>query len=264
MKYSYTLKEKNGIKYISFPSFDKTNFVNCIFSTRCGGISPSPYDTLNLGFTTNDKIENVKINREKFSKIIRNPFQNPILQTHSNSVISVKKNAKQNNILGAADALITNKPDIPLTILVADCFVVFILDPIKKAIAAIHCGWRGAAKNIIGETIKKMSLEYNVKPQDCLAAVSPGIGICCFLVNKDIYNEFNNVYPQWKDLYLQNKKQWFIDLNKIILRLLLAEGIKEENISGCDLCTSCKTDLFYSYRRDKKDTGRMAGVIMMQ
>jgi len=266
---AYTLSEHSGVKYISFPAFDRTGLIKCVFSTRIGGVSKAPYESLNLGFTTNDKIKNVKENRARFSEIIKDAFKNKILQIHGNNIIKIEKKIEKDTILGAADAMMTNLSDTPLAILVADCLVVFILDPVKKSVAAMHCGWRGTVQNIIGEALKKMSAEYGTDSKDCLAAISPGIGGCCFLVDKDVYDAFNSAYPEWADLI--NKvvgahcnvplQKWSIDLNQINYRLLLKAGIKKEHISSCKLCTSCEKELFYSYRRDNKDTGRMAGVI---
>lgn len=272
---NYTFAEKHGVKYISFPAFEKTGFAECAFSTRVGGVSPggaspAPYDSLNLGFTTNDKIENVKKNREIFSKIIKNPFQNPVLQVHGDNVIKVEKFRQETAILGAADSLITDLKGITLTMLVADCLVVYIFDAAKKTIGIAHCGWRGLIKNIIGNMLKNMRAAFGTKPEDCVAAISPGIGPCCFTVDKDVYDEFCGAYPQWKDLYKNvgtdksmPLQKWSINLNRVALRLLLLEKIKKENISNCNLCTSCNKDLFYSYRRDNADTGRMAGSIAL-
>lgn len=263
----YILSEHYGVKYISFPAFEKTGLVKCVFSTRIGGVSKAPYGSLNLGFTTDDKIEIVKENRAKFSEIIKDAFQNKILQIHGNNIIKIEKKIKKDTILGAADAMMTNLPNTPLAILVADCLVIFILDPVKKAIAAMHCGWRGTVQNIIGEALKKMSAEYGTDPKDCLAAISPGIGKCCFLVDKDVYDEFKEKGDG--SIFLRKIEpspfsgKYSIDLNNINYNLLISSGIKEENISNCKLCTSCEKELFYSYRRDNKDTGRMTGVIFI-
>ncbi|MFH1452823.1 MAG: peptidoglycan editing factor PgeF [Armatimonadota bacterium] len=271
MNKDYIILEENGIKYISFPTFEKTKLAKCVFSTRQGGASPPPYNTLNLGLSTDDNIDDVIENRKRFSKIINKPITKPLFQIHGIDIVKFDNFDYTDDFtkdirvekFPYADGVITNLKGLGINVSLADCIAIFILDPINKAAGIAHSGWRGTVKNIAGVLLEKMKKEYNTKPENCLSAVSPGIAKCCFLVNEEVYEEFNNTYPEYSDLYTEKWNKYSIDLHNINKRLLLNEGIKESNISMADLCTSCNKDIFFSHRRDKGITGRMMGIIAL-
>ena len=263
------ITQKNNCKFLLFSSFSDTKLAVSVYSTRTGGISPAPFNTMNLGTTTNDKIENIIENRKIFSKATGVTFKNTLKQIHGTKVIILNNIRKNNGSVvyekkcPIGDALITNIKKNPLVIMVADCYVIYFLDPLNKAIGIAHAGWRGTAENISGEVLKQMNKEYGTLSENCIIGISPGIGRCCFEVDEDVFKEFKKAGFDLPEFLEKKDNKWHIDLLKINLYLLKKNKVKEENISYSTLCTSCNKELFYSYRREKGNTGRMAGAIML-
>ncbi len=260
------IKENKNVKYCVFGNFEKSGQVTHCFTTRHSGVSSGNYATLNPGKTTMDSEENVAANRDLIEKAIGYYPSESIDLEHGNKVYAIK-NREDNNGKTIADAVMTHLPNEPLVILYADCVPVFILDRKTPAIALVHAGWRGTAAKIVTNTIEAMKAEYGTDPQQCLAAIAPSIGKCCFEVDADVAQEFISAFPDWKDLYISasnNSGKYHINLWDINKGLLLKSGLLSENISVAEKCTSCNSDLFYSYRRDKRDTGRMAAIFALK
>ncbi|MBI2251463.1 MAG: peptidoglycan editing factor PgeF [Armatimonadetes bacterium] len=255
----YILHKKNNLIYFSFPHFP-SDIIN-IFTSRIGGISPPPYDSLNLGETTLDLKTNILENKKRLEKILNLNLTDFLKLNHSGKVVILNKNPKGKI---SADALITNKSGIALTIYYADCVPIFIFDRARKCIALIHAGWRGSFKKITEKTLKKMKKYFKTNPEDCLAGIASSIGPCCFSVKKDIAEKFLKIFPSWQDILVEipNEldRKWSINLWELNLRQLIKSGVKEKNIISSGLCTSCNDLYFYSYRRDKRNTGRMASI----
>ena len=155
-----------------------------------------------------------------------------------------------------ADAIITDMKDVFLVIQVADCQSVMLYDPDKKIIANIHSGWRGSVLNIIGQCLYKMILEFECRPENILAGISPSLGPCC-----SEFINYRNEIPchLWK---FKHKDKNFFDFWAMSQDQLMEKGVKNENIQNMEICTKCHTDVFYSYRGEKT-TGRFACVISM-
>lgn len=245
------------------------------FSTREGGLSKHPYATLNLGLRVGDDPEAVKENRRRFfsalgiegSQVVR------VKQVHGASVlvvdeVLVNKDGFPRLLLDEGyeyDAMVTNQRELALVISTADCPPIFILDPVRKAISAIHAGWRSTVKRITQRALEKMAESYGTKAGDCMAAIGPGIGPCCYEVDSLVIKPLSKAFPYWQELVKEKENaRWNLDLAKANLRLLLEAGVKESNIFSTGLCTSCRADLFFSHRREKGRTGRMMNVILLR
>ena len=271
-----SIKKKLDIEYVSFNHFEQTALVSHCFMTRIGGVSEGDYSTLNPGLTTQDDTKKIAKNRAKISNLIGFKLSESIELEHGNKVHIIRKKEDNDGSI-IADAVITNLKNEPLVILYADCVPVFILDPVTPAIALIHAGWRGTVLKIVTETVMAMQKEFNTNPSDCLAGIAPSIGKCCFEIGEDVAKQFITAFEAWKDLepYLSNEStnkhtdiqninnKSYVDLWNINKRLLIQSGLLDSNISVSGLCTSCRKDLFFSYRRDKKITGRMAAVLTL-
>jgi len=157
--------------------------------------------------------------------------------------------AGEPGMAGEGDALITNQPDLAVSIRTADCLPILVADVRHGAIAAIHAGWRGTAARIVGETLTRMHAEFDTDPRDVYAAIGPGIGGCCFEVGDDVALVFGRSGAGRIDLAELNRTQ------------LLELGIPEGQIELLALCTFCDADRFHSYRRDKERAGRMISYI---
>lgn len=158
------------------------------------------------------------------------------------------------------DALVTNRVNVPLMVMVADCTPVLFYDPIGKAIGVAHVGRAGAFLNIIKNTIYKMQEEFGTDPKDIVVSIGPAIGVCCYEVGEKIYEEAKDRFHY---AFQKDETRYLLDVNSIVLRQLLLCGIDTNNIENEKICTACNTDKFFSYRREGK-TGRFSGILMIK
>jgi len=272
---SFELKEFEQLKYLKCSIIDNSNLTINAFTTRLGGVSKYPFDSLNLSYNVNDKENFVIENRKIILDVLGINYQKVVSaqQIHKDKIAIVKKEDKgkgafkYSNGIAESDALITNIPGIPLLMFYADCVPIIILDPIKKVIGLIHSGRRGTELEITLKTLIKMKKTFGTKPSCCLAAIFPSIGPCCYnFRNKDKINDYWLNKDKFSEelIYKQNKDEWSLDLKKANYLQLIKAGLQEENIFINKLCTSDNPEYFFSYRRDKGNTGRMAAIIMLK
>jgi YfiH family protein len=150
---------------------------------------------------------------------------------------------------GEGDALVTNRPNLALSIRTADCYPILLADTLNRAVAAIHAGWRGTAAHIVRKTLEKMRSEFGTLPANVHAAIGPGIGVCCYEVGIEVAREFGRDGRTHLDLALENRNQ------------LEEAGVPTGNIEALGMCTFCNAERFFSYRRDKDNPGRMTSFI---
>jgi YfiH family protein len=241
--------------FIVFPVFKYYSDLVCAFSIRDGGVSNAPFKSLNLGLHTGDDPENVYENRKIFFAALNvDPEQVAYAdQVHSTHAEIVKTASLHKR----TDALIYTGRDLYLTIQTADCFPVFIFIPRSETVAVIHAGWRGVVAGIIENTLTKLKVHCNVKPVDFIVAIGPGMQVECFEVKKDVYGRIPDHFltPH------SSPEHKYLNLRALILEKLLLQGIINKHIYSSDLCTKCESQLFYSYRRDGQNSGRMMGII---
>ncbi len=243
---------KPEIKYYSL--FEKFPELVHGFSTRIGGVSQAPFTSLNLGASTPDDAERVRENRRLFFKALNIPQERIVFprQVHSANIRIVN----HPGIIAACDALITAQNDLFLSIQTADCFPVFLFDPNQRVVAIVHSGWRGTAKNIVGKTIRQMIAHFAVQPAHILAVIGPGVQKSCYQVDETVVLHFD------AEFYRQDgPAHYLLDLQGAIHRQMTDAGIRGEHIEVDLECTHCRSDLYYSYRRDGKQSGRMMGII---
>lgn len=252
------LVEKDGLQYLVFPALEGGGKVINAFTTRLGGVSSPPYDTLNLGSTTLDNIEKVWENRNRASRVLGIPLNELAELVHSDEIIEAGSVEESFPLI--ADGIITKVKGIALTFYYADCVPVFLVDPVNEAVGIVHAGWRGTLKEISEKAVKKMADAFGSKPEEILAGIGPSIGPCCFEVGRDVAGEF----ASWKASVKQRDNRWFVDLWEINSSQILKAGIKPENLYKSNLCTSCESRLFFSYRKAGGNTGRMAGIIALK
>ena len=226
------------------------------FTTREGGVSRAPYDSLNLGMSTGDCADNVTYNRRLICEYAGIPESNAAImkQVHGASVTVVNKGGLYSQI----DGLITSTESIMLCVQVADCVPLLLFDPVKKIVAALHCGWRPLIGGIIDTAIEMMKQRFGSISRNVLAMYGPGAGLCCYEVGGEIAVHFD------KSSVFQRNGSFYADIPAEIVKHLTHAGLMTENIHGFNLCTICHPDQFFSYRRDGKDTGRMMGFILLK
>jgi hypothetical protein len=167
-------------------------------------------------------------------------------QIHSNAVAYVQSPG----FYGNGDGLITDKKNVLLQVVTADCLPVFFYDSKKKAIGLIHAGWRGLRQNIIITVVQEMQKQFKTEPRELYATVGPYIKTCCYTVREDVSNQFDKEF-----LYPAQNGTYRLDLGAAARKQFNEAGIPEKQIEIAEECTFCRKDLFHSARRDKEITG---------
>lgn len=271
MKNQILFNSCGNLVWITYPRLSNLNFIKHGFSTRIGGISKKPFDTLNLSLNTSDEINNVLSNRKSFCSAISIDQNQLVLanQVHSANVKIVDSSLRgrgaynYNDSVPETDAFITDEPNIYLTIGVADCVSIFIVDTTKKIVAVVHSGWRGTLSRISQHTLELMKKNYKTNFEDCIAVINPSIRVCCYEVGEDVIDDFNKEFQSLtSEVVVSNKNGKFnLNLQRLNEIQLIQMGIKKENIISTSLCTKCRQDMFFSYRGGKGITGGMWAVI---
>ena len=216
-----------------------------LFSTRQGGVSSPPYDTLNLGILTDDERDNVTENRRRLAGRARVAPERVAMgwQVHGVDLqewdeAPASRFADPGADLRKVDGHVSGVDGVALLVLVADCFPVALAG--EGRVAMLHCGWRGTAGGIV-----ENALQHFDRPPS--AAIGPGIGGCCYEVGEEVLSVFGAGGPT-------------LDLRAEITKRLEAGGLRR--IEQVDMCTSCNPDLFFSHRRDNGVTGRQGGLVV--
>lgn len=277
-----------GVRVLQVPAFAKIPWLVHGFSTRPGGVSPTDIDNadgekvLNLGAVEWDSRENVEENKRRFQSALGGTDLKLISlhQIHSDVVRSFDS-APHRQCKGDASA--TNRPGLLLGVRTADCAPVLVVDPGKRVVAAIHAGWRGTLQRIVTKAIGHMQMEFGCRPQDLLAAIGPTIGGCCYEVGTEVASAFAAKFANATEFFDElrtgdepNPSQWLnmmppghqpppnkvlLDLKKANRSQLLEAGVREQNIFINDLCTSCRADFLFSYRKEHARSGRLMSAI---
>jgi purine-nucleoside/S-methyl-5'-thioadenosine phosphorylase / adenosine deaminase len=261
------------------------------FSTRHGGVSEAYGGrALNLGITPEDTRAAVDRNRKLFLQALGAVNGDggawpavAMRQVHS-SVIHRVDELPEKPLQG--DGLITNRPGTVLAVRVADCLPVLMADPARRAVGAFHAGWRGTLARIVEKGVGEFRRQFGSDPADLKAAIGPGIHRCCYEVSEDLRDKFGSQFSyavalfeevfssdpvrrKYPLLFMNQRapghgeppRTAHLDLVEANRRQLLEAGVREKNIWISDLCTSCRTDLLFSHRKEKGVTGRMVGAI---
>jgi YfiH family protein len=283
---AWTERKLRSVRILQVPALAKLPWLVHGFSTRPGGVSMQTGEkVLNLGFTEWDTKENVLENRRLFQSALGAPDLKLISlkQIHSD-VIHLFDAPPTEPCQG--DASITNRPGLLLGVQTADCVPILLVDPRKRAVAAIHAGWRGTLQRVVVKAIGKMQMQFKTNPADLLAAIGPSIGGCCYEVGTEVATQFLSQFaeaPEWFDEFRTgdepNPIQWLnrmppghqpppknvlLDLRKANRAQLLGAGLRPLNIFTSDLCTACRRDLLLSYRKEGAESGRLMSAIAIR
>ncbi len=242
---------RNSLRYLQFELLSReSSIVHGVF-TRHGGVSPSPYGSLNVGLATGDASENVRINEHRITQALGFSSMAKVHQVHGDALAIVDGTLPAPET--QADALATARPGTGLMIKLADCQSVMLFDPVSRIVANIHNGWRGSVQNIVGKTIRRLVDESNVRSESIIAAVGPSLGPCCAE-----FVDYERMFPrEWERYHVGCKH---IDFWSLTRDQLIAAGVAPDRIEIAEICTKCGTGDFFSYRGEKT-TGRFAAVI---
>ena len=257
-------RETEGVVALISSELEREGFSNA-FSTRLGGVSPFPENSLNLAGFNDDAAENIYENRRRFLHLLGGEWTLAACwQTHSADVRLVKdtEDARPPEAsLGEnvyCDALTTRTPGILLGVKTADCVPVLLADSRTGACAAIHAGWRGTVSSIVPRTLERMAAEFGTRAREVSAAIGPAAGACCYEVGSEVMEAFAKNFPDSGSLFKPTREgHALVDLHRANREQLTKAGVSSERIHTAPLCTMCRTDLFFSYRREKRTTGRV-------
>lgn len=235
--------------------FTDSNQVLCATSSR-------PFQNMSLFY--GDTRESLN-NRKNFLSILGIDYRDLVCteQVHASSVAYVKEEDRgcgalsYESAIADTDALVTDKKNLPLAVFTADCLSIFLYDPFKPAIGLIHAGWRTTRENITGKTIRLMQKQFNSKGANLYVSFGPAIRGCCYKIGED----FNNFSPG--DIIKRNGHH-YLDLVQMNKTQVLDLTVKESHIFDSEICTFCRNDEFFSYRKEGKACGRMMSVIMLK
>jgi polyphenol oxidase len=250
------------------PNWAQESGVVAGFTTRNGGVSRAPFNSLNLGYNTEDARHNVEANRSTLARSFNVPPHLLLTtrQVHGTDLLVIDEpNPDLSHFLQVeCDGILTNQPDILIGVLVADCYPVLLHDPFNKAVAVVHVGWRGAAQRILGKAVDSLVRLFGSRPENLHVAIGPGIGAHKYEVDRPVRDAFRGQGHDWQAIAEEIALgKWHLDLRESCRLELEASGISAAHLDVVADCTCCHRELFFSHRRDQGHTGRQMGFIMV-
>ncbi len=242
------------------------------FSTRQGGVSTGVYESMNLSLTLPDDPANVRRNYELWCESLGVDVRRMVIahQTHTNHVVRVdERNCGQGldrERMEDVDGLVTNVPGVALVTHHADCTPVYLFDPVHRAIGMIHAGWRGTVQEIARVAVETMTREFGSKPADMLAMIGPCICQEHFECDRDVVDAVEAMSIDASDqvYYDPAKNKFHVSVPGINRKLLLSTGIPAGQIDMRDRCTYGNPELYFSHRRDGRERGGHAALLMLR
>jgi len=252
--FGMNMNTKEKTAFITLPALDTIGSVQHAFTTRQGGLgarnsgikSPDDWNAVARAFgIAPDRLVTVN-------------------QVHGEAIVTIDGQNYTSMRSAQADGLITNARGIAIGIETADCVPILLIDPVTPAIGAVHAGWRSTVQKIVQKAVKRMQEEFGSDPSRMIAAIGPAICGKCYEVDEPVMGPVRQNFPFWNEIAVsRGKGKWGLDLVKLN-RLELAQiGLAEKNVHSLGICTSCRKDLFYSFRVEGR-TGRMLSVVMLQ
>ncbi len=255
----------NQLQLFQFHNLQKfSGQVEHAVTSRSGGLSKAPYESLNLSFSVHDRYENVAGNREIVCRAVGLAPEKLITmnQVHGKNVILIDDNFMSshelNREIDGADALITKLHGVGLMVKVADCQGILMFDPVKNVVAAVHAGWRGLMQNASGAAIMALKKHFGTDPANLLAGITPSLGPCCAFFS----NPEKELTPDFQKFVDEEKR---VNLWDYSVEQLVKDGIPRQNIELARICTMCGAgEKFYSFRRDRGIGGRFGALIFLR
>jgi len=258
-------REKESVKVLVCKPLEDSGFVNG-FSTRDGGVSDLQKDSLNLAGFDEDSAANIYENRRRFLGLFEGDFKLAIAwQVHGVGVKPIKTNEDIANSEDRFDALVSDRRDTLVGVKTADCVPILIGDPKNGSFAAIHSGWKGTAGRIVVRAVERLQSEYGTDPKGLICAIGPCASGSKYEVGMEVLEAFKSEFVNHEKYFIQTRPgHALLDLKQPNRDLLRGMGVESSNIFVAPFCTIERTDLFFSYRVEKKlygKTGRLLSVI---
>lgn len=269
----YQVVSQADVTVITFDLLNGSGVAEHCFTTRRGGVSAGPYSSLNMALHVGDREQDVLENRHRACALLGASLDDLVAgqQVHGAGVAVVDAaqrgagSRQYESALPDTDALITGRPGLVLASFYADCVPIYLLDPRRRAAGLAHAGWQGTRQKIAARAVQAMQSALGCRPADILAVIGPSIGPCCYTVGEDVHRHFAAAFPGAVQSLARPAEtgKWHLDLWRANRLVLMEAGLKEGNIYTARLCTNCREDLFFSYRRQRGRCGRMAALIRL-
>jgi polyphenol oxidase len=250
------------ITWLKVPQWERHDGLLHGFIGRRGGKSVGPYAGLNASYRVGDDAKTVSQNVCDMKQVvgIHDGRIITMKQVHGDHIIEVKdRNIKE---VGEADGMLTREKDVFLGVLTADCVPVLLTAPEKKIAAVVHAGWRGSLAGIAARMVHFLTAEHGMSSEGIEAAIGPAIGACCYEVKEDVSSPLIDRWGKIATGCMENREgKTFLDLRRLNRLMLEQAGVPSKHIFDVGPCTSCAVEDFFSYRRERKETGRQISFI---
>ncbi len=250
-----------AVPLLTFPGLERVPGLRHGVTTRSGGVSTGTFASLNLGRSTRDDGGAVTENGRRVARAIGATRVRYPHQVHGTTVTVVS--ASDAGPVGESDAVVTDEAGVALGVLGADCPGVLIVDPVRRALAVVHSGWRGTVAGIVAESIARLCDRFGSRVEDCLAGIGPGISARNYEVGPEVADAVRTRVPYGDRCVTPGRADRSrVDLPLAIRNQLEAAGLRPSSIETMDLCTFDERDRLFSHRRDGAETGRHGLVAM--
>ncbi|WP_261132704.1 peptidoglycan editing factor PgeF [Bacillus sp. Marseille-Q3570] len=250
------------------------NKVTAGFSTRHGGVSQEPFQSLNLGLHVKDVDEDVIDNRMRLAEAIDTQLDQWVFadQVHGSEISKVKQTDKgkgskslESGIIGM-DGLYTRERDLVLALAYADCVPIFFLSEESDIVGIAHAGWKGSVKGIAARMVDTWVTMEEVAVDSIHVFVGPSIQECCYEVDERVITQVDDSLDDEdpRPYTAKGNSKYQLNLQHLNKQLLIRAGVPEKNVHLTKLCTSCNIERFFSHRKENGATGRMLGFIMLK
>jgi len=261
----------DGVRALICGPLEQDGFVNG-FSTRLGGVSAMPSDALSLAGFNEDAAENILENRRRFLKLFPGDWALAgCWQVHGADVrvVQTREEAKPaENERGDTifcDVIVSNAKDVLAGVKTADCVPILLGDPVTGAFAAVHAGWRGTLATAVLAGVERLAQEYDANPENLRVAIGAAAGPCCYEVGSEVIDAFTSRFEYGEKLFTPTRPgHALVDLLQANRAQLESVGVPSDRIHTAPICTMCRTDLFFSYRKEKSlhgKVGRLMAVV---
>lgn len=258
-------RERGGVKSLISRPLEDAGFANA-FSTRLGGVSPFPENSLNLAGFDEDTAENILENRRRFLNTIDGNYRlTTVWQVHGDGVKAVKTDSDVDDTEERSDALVSRLTGVLVGVKTADCVPILLGDRRTGAFGAVHAGWRGTVRSIAVRAVEAMQREFGTEPKDIVAAIGPAASSEAYEIGRDVIEAFSAAFSGSEKYFSPTREgHALIDLHAANRDQLLSCGVPLDSIYIAPFCTMGRTDLFFSYRNEKAvygKTGRLLSVV---
>jgi hypothetical protein len=256
---------KDGILFYASPLLERLGVPHA-FSTRAGGVSLAPFDSLNLGISRDSHLKDARPNIEENYRRLATAIGCTgrarcwASQVHGGDVCEARAGAVFENGI-PADALVTDDPDRIISVKYADCVPILLASPGARAVAAVHAGWRGIVAGVLPAAVARLASLAHTAPSALVAAIGPCIARDAFEVGPEVLDAFVKTIGPDAPLRRADTGKGFIDLREAVRRQLVSAGLRPDQVDTTDQCTFANRAEFFSHRRDGPATGRMAALI---